>query len=146
MATPLSTKLGLKPGWRVQLVGAPDDLDCRLGPLPHDCTLEHFAFFDGFGEDDFPLTCCLLFAPEQSLFMAVFEHLVTRVGPETVLWLCWPKKSGPMDSDLSFNIIQQAALSRGLVDNKVCSVDGTWSALRCTVRKELRATWNSAKH
>jgi len=30
------------------------------------------------------------------------------------------------------------ALPTGLVDNKVCAIDETWSGLRLVIRKELR--------
>ena len=36
-----------------------------------------------------------------------------------------------------------AALPVGLVDNKVCAIDGDWSGLRLVVRKENRRTWPS---
>ena len=41
-------------------------------------------------------------------------------------------------SDLSDNVVREVALRRGLVDNKVCSIDETWSALRLVWRRDLR--------
>ena len=35
--------------------------------------------------------------------------------------------------------MRDVALPRGLVDNKVCAIDETWSGLRLVVRSELRA-------
>jgi len=35
--------------------------------------------------------------------------------------------------------VRRTALGRGLVDNKVCAVDQTWSALRLVWRRELRS-------
>jgi len=37
---------------------------------------------------------------------------------------------------------QGAALSLGLVDNKVAAIDDTWSGLRLVVRKEQRDPWS----
>jgi hypothetical protein len=34
--------------------------------------------------------------------------------------------------------VRDVALPTGLVDNKVCAIDATWSALRLVIRKELR--------
>jgi hypothetical protein len=34
--------------------------------------------------------------------------------------------------------IRDVALPTGLVDNKVCAIDETWSGLRLVIRKELR--------
>jgi hypothetical protein len=34
--------------------------------------------------------------------------------------------------------VREVALPTGLVDNKVCAIDATWSALRLVIRRELR--------
>ena len=36
------------------------------------------------------------------------------------------------------NVIREVALPTGLVDNKVCAIDQTWSGLRLVIRRELR--------
>jgi hypothetical protein len=36
--------------------------------------------------------------------------------------------------------IRDVALPTGLVDNKVCAIDETWSGLRLVIRKEHRTT------
>jgi hypothetical protein len=35
-------------------------------------------------------------------------------------------------------VVRQVALPLGLVDNKVCAIDDTWSGLRVVWRRELR--------
>jgi len=45
------------------------------------------------------------------------------------LWICWPKKSGKITSDLSETIVREVGLSAGWVDFKVCSIDDDWSGL-----------------
>jgi hypothetical protein len=35
-------------------------------------------------------------------------------------------------------VVRDVALPTGLVDNKVCAIDETWSALRLVIRRELR--------
>jgi hypothetical protein len=54
------------------------------------------------------------------------------------LWIAWPKKASGVASDLSDNAIRAAVLPRGLVDNKVCALDETWSALRLVWRRQKR--------
>jgi hypothetical protein len=34
--------------------------------------------------------------------------------------------------------VREVALPVGLVDNKVCAIDETWSGLRLVLRRELR--------
>ena len=42
----------------------------------------------------------------------------------------WPKRTSGVATDLGFDAVQQVGLDAGLVDNKVCAIDGTWSGLR----------------
>jgi len=55
------------------------------------------------------------------------------------LWVAWPKKSSGVPTDITEDTIRGVALPMGLVDNKVCAIDDTWSGLRVVWRKELRA-------
>ena len=43
-----------------------------------------------------------------------------------------------MKSDLTENTVRDVGLPKGLVDNKVCAIDETWSGLRLVIRKENR--------
>ena len=88
----------------------------------------------------------LSFTESKSDLMVVFKPLFLQMGPDSVWWFAWPKKASNLDSDLSFSEVQQVGLRHGLVDNKVCSIDETWSALRMTVRKENRIDWNPADY
>ena len=39
-----------------------------------------------------------------------------------------------METDLTEDIVREFGLGKGLVDNKVCAIDGVWSGLRLVVR------------
>ena len=67
-----------------------------------------------------------------------FESLKATLDPADGLWIAWPKKAAKIDTDLSFDAVQEAGLSRGLVDNKSCSIDERWQALRFVYRLEDR--------
>lgn len=71
------------------------------------------------------------------------EDELTRLGrmifPGGSLWVAWPKRASGRISDLSDHAVRDAALPLGLVDNKVCAVDETWSALRLVWRLERRS-------
>ena len=43
-----------------------------------------------------------------------------------------------METDVTEDVIRSVALPTGLVDNKVCAVDETWSGLKLVIRKALR--------
>jgi hypothetical protein len=42
------------------------------------------------------------------------------------------------------DVVRAVALPTGMVDNKVCAIDSTWSGLRVVLRKELRPGRTSA--
>jgi hypothetical protein len=66
------------------------------------------------------------------------EHLAQMIFPAGSLWIAWLKRASGRTSDLSDHAVRGAALPLGLVDNKVCAVDDTWSALRLVWRRERR--------
>jgi hypothetical protein len=66
------------------------------------------------------------------------DGLARMIFPSGSLWVAWPKRSSGRPTDLSDHAIRASALARGLVDNKVCAIDGTWSALRLVWRVEMR--------
>ncbi|MGC1238431.1 MAG: DUF3052 domain-containing protein [Acidimicrobiales bacterium] len=66
------------------------------------------------------------------------DHLGQMIFPAGSLWIAWPKRFSGRTSDLSDHAVRGAALPLGLVDNKVCAVDETWSALRLVWRRERR--------
>jgi hypothetical protein len=58
-------------------------------------------------------------------------------GPDG-LWIAWPKKTAKVAGDLDFETVQEIGLTHGLVDNKSCSIDESWQALRFVYRIEDR--------
>jgi len=63
-----------------------------------------------------------------------FEGLKEVLDPADGLWVAWPKKAAKIESDLSFETVQATGLAHGLVDNKSCSIDESWQALRFVYR------------
>ena len=132
--TPLFQKLGIKPGHRVALLAAPEAFPDTLGELPEGVVLRR-----GFPKSKRPPDCILLFVSSRSQLQRQVPILRTRMAPESGLWVCWPKKASQVQTDMTEEAIRQVALPIGLVDNKVCAVDATWSALRLVIRLEFRS-------
>jgi hypothetical protein len=63
-----------------------------------------------------------------------FESLKATLDPADGLWIAWPKKAAKIETDLSFESVQALGLAAGLVDNKSCSIDERWQALRFVYR------------
>ena len=63
-----------------------------------------------------------------------FAALKATLDPADGLWIAWPKKASRIETDLTFDVVQQTGLAAGLVDNKSCSIDERWQALRFVYR------------
>ena len=63
-----------------------------------------------------------------------FPVMARALQPAGGLWVAWPKKRSCVATDLTFDPVQEIGLAAGLVDNKVCGIDETWSALRFVTR------------
>lgn len=131
--TPLARKLGIRPGSRVALLAAPAGFEATLEPLPRDVALltrarDRVDVIVGFARTRREL--------DQRLGRGV-----ALLRADGGLWIGWPKKSSGVATELDFNAVQRAGLTLGLVDNKVCAIDETWSGLRFVVRKADREKW-----
>jgi hypothetical protein len=120
--TPLPAKLGIGDGDAVALIGAPQWLEDTLGSMPVasiDTDLDSDRLFDAELE-------------------AELGRLRDHMAPACGLWVAWPKKAAGVPTDMSDNVVREIALPTGLVDNKVCAIDATWSGLRLVIRRENR--------
>ena len=123
--TPLPKKLGIKPGFKVALLGSPKGFAGTLKPLPAGVR------FTARPEPDADLFLCFARSAHE-----LHAHLLTLGKAERqTLWLAWPKKASGVPSDLDGNIVRETGLRAGWVDFKVCAIDGTWSGLAFKRRK-----------
>ena len=74
-----------------------------------------------------------------------FDALTTTLDPADGLWIAWPKKAAKIEGDLTFEAVQEIGLAHGLVDNKSCSIDERWQALRFVYRLEDRRARSSSR-
>jgi hypothetical protein len=128
--TPLHKKLGIKDGSRLAVLGAPDGFDDTLGELPPrvERRTQPRGSFD----------VVVFFTTERSQLERRLDALTRAIHPAGGLWVAWPKRASGLPTDLDENAIREVALPKGLVDNKVCAIDETWSGLRLVIRKENR--------
>jgi hypothetical protein len=127
--TPLPRKLGIRNGHRVLLAGAPEGFD--LGDLSsadlHDVEVQRRARAT-------PYDVILGFTPDHRTLVRRFPDLARRLVTNGGLWIAWPKRSSGVPTDIDENVVRDFGLAAGLVDNKVCAIDATWSGLRFVVR------------
>jgi hypothetical protein len=79
-------------------------------------------------------TVTMLFATSRDELARRFPELRQTLAPADGLWIAWPKKTAGIETDLTFDDVQEIGLANGLVDNKSCSVDEDWQALRFVYR------------
>jgi hypothetical protein len=130
--TPLASKLGIKPGHRVALVDAPKGFAQTLGELPEGVTL-HSSLP---GKE--PFDVIVFFTDRRARLCQRFAALAARLRPAGGFWVAWPKKASGVATDLTEDLVREVGLDAGLVDNKVCAVDETWSGLRFVMRVQDR--------
>lgn len=126
--TPLPNKLGIKPGHRVACLDAPTTFLPSLGELPPDVVLENDVARAG------PRDVIVYFVRSQADLRSRFVAIARRLATDGGFWVAWPKRTSGVATDLTEDVIRAIGLDAGLVDNKVCAIDETWSGLRFVVR------------
>jgi hypothetical protein len=132
--TPLPKKLGIKEGHRVAVIGPPEGFDETLGDLPKDAALEVGLS----GSAARPLDVIIVFVVRRAELERQLAAIRRRMAPAAGLWVAWPKKASRVATDVTEDVVREVALPTGLVDNKVCAIDETWSGLRLVIRLENR--------
>ncbi|MFL5457238.1 MAG: DUF3052 domain-containing protein [Myxococcales bacterium] len=130
--TPLAKKLGIKPGHRVAVVRAAFDFRAAVGELPEGAVVQ-----DGLAGKT-ALDVIVAFFVKRADLERQLGALRRRMAPACGLWIAWPKKASGVATDVTENVVREIALPTGLVDNKVCAIDETWSGLRLVIRLEHR--------
>lgn len=125
--TPLAKKLGIKEGFNLLFVNAPPTLDDDL-EMPANVTMNLRK----------PIDLVLLFVISERELERTFTKYSAKLRPAGMLWICWPKKSSGVASDLSDNVVRALGLAKGMVDVKVCAVDEVWSGLKFVFRLKDR--------
>ena len=128
--TPLAKKLGIKEGFSVLTINAPDNFEELLQPLPIGVSISISPK---------PETDVVHFFTNSrdELFrgLAELRHMIKQNGS---IWVSWYKKAAKLPTEITEDTVREAAFPLGLVDIKVCAVDEKWSGLKLVIRKENR--------
>jgi hypothetical protein len=125
--TPLPKKLGIKAGHKVCLLNAPGSVERQLE------------------QDDVRITRDLRLPPVDVvvLFVDRIADLERRVGdiaarlhPAGGFWVAF--RTSGRGSDITEDVVCRIALAAGMVHNKVCEIDASWSGVRLVIRNEIR--------
>ena len=120
-------KLGVKPGHAVALVGASDPhLQARI--------LERTGREPAAPDE--PADVVLVWTDASTDAVSTLRHWKPKIEPNGGIWLLTPKRTQPGYVDQAELIA--AGKQAGVVDNKICSVSETTSAMRFVIRKADR--------
>ncbi len=124
--TPLAGKLGVKPGGRIAFSSAPAGFGKLLIPLPEGVTIKRAVRG--------PLDVIVAFHTRRAALERGMPALMRAMEPACGLWIAWPKRASGVETDVSEGVVREIGLAAGLVDNKICAIDETWSGLRFVYR------------
>ena len=124
--TPLPKKLGIKDGSRVAAIDAPREFAALVEGV--DLSTQLRGRFD----------VIVFFTTERRKLEKRLAGLTRALEQYGGLWIAWPKKASKVPTDMTEDVVREVALPTGLVDNKVCAIDDTWSGLRLVIRVEHR--------
>lgn len=128
--TPLAKKLGIKEGYAVVAVDAPDNYSELLAPLPPGVTISNKAKKN---ED-----IVHIFTNTRDGLFSSLAKASKQIKQDGAIWVSWYKKASKLPTEITEDTVREAAFPLGLVDVKVCAVDEKWSGLKLVIRKENR--------
>ena len=129
-SNPLFKKLGLKEGQAIRLIHPPEDYAILIGDAIVGLTINDEA---GAGLDFIHL-----FTNSLKELEDVLPRIKEQIKKSGAIWISWYKKSAKQETELTENMIRDAALANGLVDVKVCAINDSWSGLKLVFRLKDR--------
>ena len=133
----LARKLGIIPGQTISLLDAPPAASALLREAcPPDVTL-HLGPAAELADQVFFWPATLVGLAER------FAALQRAIVPDGAIWAVIPNKRAAPARGLTFTweLMQAAALTTDLVDNKIVSLSSEEYATRFVIRKERRAAY-----
>lgn len=124
---PLPKKLGIKSGHKVCLLNAPDSFSRHLEQ--HDVRITHDLRLP-------PVDVVVLFVDRIADLERRVGDIVARLHPRGGFWVAY--RTSGRGSDITEDVVCRIALAAGMVQNKICEIDGSWSGVRLVMRNEIR--------
>ncbi|MXV16200.1 YdeI/OmpD-associated family protein [Hufsiella ginkgonis] len=120
---PLAKKLLIKPGSRVLLANVPAGYPDQLDPLPTGANVSLAA-----GEGTYDVV--QLFVVDRAQLKDSLSWLMGYLKTETVFWICYPKKSSGIVSDLEMMQSWDELKVYGYDGVAAAAINENWTALR----------------
>ncbi len=129
--TSIVKKLGLKPGMRALVLGAPPGYMNSLAPLP-----DRVEVSQSLGSTH---EFVQFFAKNKSDIAKSAKKLLQSAAPGALVWITYPKKTSGVDSDLSREAVWAAMEGTGWRPVSQIAIDDVWSALRFRPTQDMKS-------
>jgi CheY-like chemotaxis protein len=126
-STPLCKKLGLQPNATVHLLNAPPHFKSLLIDLPQNIKFKT--------QRRGRLSQVIWFVKDRYKLESLASKLADALDCQGYVWICWPKQSSGVTTDVTQAEVRRCGLKAGLIDYKTCAIDSTWSALKFSHRR-----------
>lgn len=130
MAQTIAQKMYIKPGSRILLINPPEGYLQQISPLPEGATVETTAN----GTYDVVQS----FMKNQAEVDALAPLALEALKPEGRLWLCYPKGTSKIKSDINRDKGWDVVTNAGWGGIRLISLDDTWSALMFRQESEIQ--------
>lgn len=120
--SPLTKRLGIKPGQRVLVLDAPDSYWQRLGKIPEGVELSTRP------EGEFDVVQAFVTRKADADRLWSIAYAALRTGG--MLWFAYPKKTSKVQTDITRDAGWDAAWAQGWTAIATVSIDETWSGIR----------------
>lgn len=124
-------KLGLKPGMRALVLGAPSGYLNSLAPLP-----DRVEVSQSVGNTH---EFIQFFVIKKSEIAKSAKKLLQSAAPGALVWITYPKKTSGVDSDLSREAVWAAMEGTGWRPVSQIAIDDVWSALRFRPTQDVKS-------
>jgi hypothetical protein len=118
--SPLARKLKIKPGTRAVIVNPPDGFLRELGQLPDGVEVSH-RFQGSFD-------WVQIFVKDKAEFDALAPKAIQSLKPVSLLWICFPKGSSKIQTDLTRDKGWEGLRTADLKFITLVSLNEVWSA------------------
>ena len=127
--SPLTRKLGIKPGLRTVVLNAPDGAIHALDPLPDGASV-------AAATGDVPGDVVAVFVRDAAEVDAWVAIAAASVAPSGRLWVVYPKGGKSAGTDINRDILHARLQERGLTGVTLVAYDDRWSAMRFRTAEE----------
>ncbi|MEM7486091.1 MAG: DUF3052 domain-containing protein [Bacteroidota bacterium] len=133
--TPLAKKLGIKPGYKIQVFNVPKPYIEFFFDFPES------VIIIGSSENE-KVDFIHIFAATAKELESSFQKAKPNLKSNGALWISWPKKSSKIPADIDKFYVMKYGLANGLVDTKVAAIDADWSGHKFVYRLSDRKNQN----